>query len=184
MRKIIEVWVVVVVMALCGAKMSEAQEANKTDSGDSKAKAESSEKPVHAYRIDISINEMEDGKKINTRHYSMLQNSRARGRVDITSRVTVPTPQAPLDAITVGTTINCTVSESGDDIALWVRGDFNHLLMNPDDRDQHGARPVVQQMSIDGGTLVTLGKPAVFAVVDDPSSNREFQLEATVTRLK
>jgi hypothetical protein len=28
-------------------------------------------KPVEAYRLDFSINELEDGKKINTRQYSM-----------------------------------------------------------------------------------------------------------------
>jgi hypothetical protein len=171
-------------IALCGVKVSHAQEAAKAGTEDTNAKVEHSEKPVHAYRIDISINEMEDGKKINTRHYSMFENSGSRSRVDITTRVSVSTPQTPLEAISVGTTINCTVSETGDNITLWAHGDFNHLLMSPDDRDQHGARPAVQQMSIDGSTLVTLGKPAVIGVVDDPSSNREFQLEATVTRLK
>jgi hypothetical protein len=175
-----------VMMALCALKTSYAQEANnKPDSDENKAKAERPEKPMHAYRIDFSISEMEDGKKINTRHYSMFQNSSGGwGRIDISSRVSVATPQTPLETISVGTTINCKLNDSGEDIALEVRGDFNHLLMSPDDRDQHGVRPVVQQMSIGGSTLMTLGKTAVIGVVDDPSSNREFELEAIVTRVK
>ncbi len=184
MRRGMRLWIIVLAFALCGLKTSYAQEANKPDSDDNKAKAERPEKPAHAYRIDISVNEMEDGKKINTRHYSLFQNSGEWSRVDISSRVSVSTPRTLLEAISVGTTINCKLNESGEDIALEVRGDFNHLLMSPEDRDQHGARPVVQQMSVNGSTLVTLGKPAVIAVVDDPSSNRQFQLEATVTKLK
>jgi hypothetical protein len=124
---------------------------------------------------------MEEGKKINTRHYSMYQNSGGWNRIDISSRVSVSTPQMPLETLNVGTTINCTLNESVEDIALQVRGDFSNLR-SPD--DQHSARPVVRQMSINGSTIVTLGKPAVIGVVEDPNSNRQFQLDATVTRLK
>jgi hypothetical protein len=180
MRKGIGIWVVAIVMALSGMRMSHAQEASKPDSDDGKAKAEHSEKPAHAYRVDISINELEDGKKINSRHYAMYQNSGTWNQVHISSRVSVSTPQTSLP-IEVGTTINCTLNESGDDIALVVKGDFSNLI-SPD--DQHSTQPVVRQMSINGSTLATLGKPAVVGAVDDPNSNRQFQLEATVTKLK
>jgi len=36
-----------------------------------KKPAEQVQKPVNAYRLDFSVNEMEDGKKINSRQYSM-----------------------------------------------------------------------------------------------------------------
>ena len=113
-------------MALCGLKVSRAQEASKPDSDDNKAKVERSDKPIHAYRIDFSISEIEEGKKINTRRYSLFQNSSGGwSRIDISSRVSVSTPQTPLETISVGTTINCRVNESGEDFALEVRGDFD-----------------------------------------------------------
>src|ERR1035438_6820342 len=51
----------------CTRKASAQEESN--ESGASKtAKAEDS---VDAYRLDVSFNELEDGKKLNTRHYSI-----------------------------------------------------------------------------------------------------------------
>jgi hypothetical protein len=181
MRRGMRVWLIVAVLALGGLKASHAQEANQPASEDNKAKAGRPDKPMHSYRIDVSINELEDGKKINTRQYSLYQNSGSWTQVKISSRVSVSTPQTPLETMEVGTTINCTLTESGEDIALHVHGDFSNL-MSPD--DQHSARPVVRQMSINSSVVVALGKPSLVGVVDDPNSNRQFQLEATVTRLK
>jgi hypothetical protein len=44
--------------------------------------------------------------------------------------------------------------------------------------------PVVRQIKINGDTLLVLGKPIVIGSVDDPNSNKQFQLEVTVTKLK
>ncbi len=41
----------------------------------SKPAAQSAPMPIEAYRLDFSVNEMEDGKKINTRQYSMNLNA-------------------------------------------------------------------------------------------------------------
>ena len=58
------IWsVLILVVWLCGG-------AERGWPQDSKAER-SSERKVAAYRLDFSINELEDGKKINERHYSM-----------------------------------------------------------------------------------------------------------------
>src|SRR5260370_6020785 len=44
--------------------------------------------------------------------------------------------------------------------------------------------PVVRQMQLEGVTLLVTDKPMMLAGVDDPNSDREFQLEVTATRLK
>ena len=52
-------------------------------------------------------------------------------------------------------------------------------------RDNGGVlNPVVRQIKIDGSTVVVPGKPIVIGSADDPTSNRQFQLEVTVTKLR
>jgi len=178
MRRVIKIWVVAVVIGLCGLRMSNAQEATKSNSDDNKAKTERSEKPVHAYRVDFSINEMEGGKKINTRHYSMNLNSGKWTVVKVSSQVPVPSPQTPGRTLDVGTMINCELTESGEDVAVQVHGDFSNFFSADEQR------PIIRLISIDGSTLATSGKSVVIGTVDDPNSNHQFELDATVTRLK
>jgi hypothetical protein len=62
-----------------------------------------------------------------------------------------------------------------------VRSDFSNLA-SPE--EQHSTQPIIRQIKINGRTVTSLGKPVIIGSVDDPNSNRQFQLEATVTRLK
>ncbi len=76
MCRAIGVWAVAITMTIwCGLRPLHAQEATKSAPEENKAKAEQPERPMHAYRIDFSIGELEDGKKINTRHYALDLNS-------------------------------------------------------------------------------------------------------------
>jgi hypothetical protein len=45
-------------------------------------------------------------------------------------------------------------------------------------------RPIIRLISIDGSTLATSGKSIVIGTMDDTNSNHQFELDATVTRLK
>jgi len=44
--------------------------------------------------------------------------------------------------------------------------------------------PFVRQIKISGVTLLVTGKPIIIGSMDDPNSNREFQLEVTATNLR
>jgi hypothetical protein len=154
-------------------------------------------KAFHAYRVDFVISELEDGKKINSRHYSMDLNSGDHQQLKIGTRVPVATgsasgPEASalvntqFQYMDVGTNIICRLDEHGDDVDLDVHGDFSNFSA-PD--TQHASanvvhQPIIRSMIINGSTLASLSKAVVIGVVDDPNSNREFQLEATVTKLK
>jgi len=189
MRKIEAVWFVGIIMALwCALTPLQAQEENKPATVDNKAKAERPEKPVHAYRIDFSIAELEDGKKINSRHYSMDLNSGAWNEIKIGTRVPVVTESIPnklevaqFQYLDVGTIINCRLEERGDELALEVHSDFSNIANTS---EQHSPQPIIRQIKISGSTLADAGRPVAIGAVDDPNSNRTFQLEATVTRLK
>ncbi|MGA9304615.1 MAG: hypothetical protein WBW31_04335 [Candidatus Sulfotelmatobacter sp.] len=164
----------IVAMMAAGGTAKAAQESN-TPKGTS-----ASEKAVNPYRIDFSVNEMEDGKKINTRQYSMNLNAEESNEIKIGTRVPVDTntKQGEFQYIDVGTSIWCRLEERPNGLSIAVRAEISNFAM-PDQ-----ARPIIRQLSIKASTLAQLGKPMVVGSVDDPNSKRTFQLEVTVTKLK
>jgi 3D (Asp-Asp-Asp) domain-containing protein len=153
-----------------------AQDANPSKS------APEAEKTVNAYRLDFSVNEIEDGKKINSRQYSMNLNADDGNEIKIGTRVPIESKQGEFTYLDVGTTIWCRIGERANGLPISVRAEISNFAM-PDQQGQQ-VRPVLRQLSIRGSTVAQLGKPIVIGSVDDPNSKRQFQLEVTVTKLK
>jgi hypothetical protein len=151
------------------------------DSSPSKSAPEP-EKIVNAYRLDFSVNEFEDGKKINTRQYSMNLNADDSNEIKIGTRVPVESKQGEFQYIDVGTNISCRLGERPNGLSIAVRAEISNFAM-PDQQAQQ-ERPILRQLSIKASTVAQLGKPTVVGSVDDPNSKRSFQLEVTVTKLK
>jgi hypothetical protein len=167
---------VIVVFALClAASPARAQES-------SKSSAEAQEKPINAYRLDFSVNELEDGKKINSRQYSMNLNSGDTNQIRIGTRVPVEAKQGEFTYLDVGTTIKSRLREHDNGLMLDVWCDVSNFAL-PDQQNQN-PHPAVRQLQINASTTVFPGKPMMVGSVDDPNSKRQFQLEVTVNRLK
>jgi 3D (Asp-Asp-Asp) domain-containing protein len=156
--------------------------ASAQDSSKPKAAPET-EKAVNAYRLDFSVNEFEDGKKINTRQYSMNLNAEDANEIKIGTRVPVESKQGEFTYLDVGTSIWCRIGERANGLPISVRAEISNFAM-PEQQEHTGARPVLRQLEIHASTVAQLGKPTVVGSVDDPNSKRQFQLEVTVTKLK
>ena len=167
---------ILALIAWAGIRTASAQ-----DSSASKAAPEA-EKAVNAYRLDFSVNEFEDGKKINTRQYSMNLNAEDANEIKIGTRVPVESKQGEFQYLDVGTNIWCRIGERTNGLPLSVRAEISNFAM-PDQQGQT-PRPVLRQLSIKASTVAQLGKPMVVGSVDDPNSKRQFQLEVTVTKLR
>jgi hypothetical protein len=191
MHKSSAVWTALILGSLicCGTAAGAQDSAAQTRAEKSKAEAESlaaaaeRDKPVHAYRLDFSMNEMEDGKKINTRQYSLNLNAEESNEIKIGTRIPVDAGQNTYQYIDVGTNIWARISERSDGVALSVRAENSNLAV-PEQGEVHADRPVIRQLKISASTLALLGRPMVVGSVDDPNSKRQFQLEVTVTKLK
>jgi len=165
----------VVGFALClAASPSRAQESNKP--------AEAQEKPINAYRLDFSVNEMEDGKRINSRQYSMNLNSSDTNQIKIGTRVPVETKQGEFTYLDVGTSIKSRLRERDNGLMLDVWCDISNFALP--DQENHSTHPALRQLQINASTMVLAGKPMLVGSVDDPNSKRQFQLEVTANRLK
>src|ERR1700676_3289020 len=96
------------------------------ESGDSsKSTTLESSKPVEAYRLDFSVNELEDGKKINTRQYSMNLNANDANEIKIGTRVPVDSGHEQFQYLDVGTSIWCRIGERSEGIPMAVRADIS-----------------------------------------------------------
>jgi hypothetical protein len=194
MSKKIVLWSAVILgLVFCGGtRTGRAQEtgsskaaAQTEPSADAKQKAAEQRPPEEAYHLDFSVNELEDGKKINSRQYSLNVNTNDGGsEIRIGTRVPVEAKEGEFQYLDVGTNINARISEQRGQMALTVRAEISNFAMPEQGQEKHDSRPVLRELKISGSTLLPLGKPMIIGSVDDPSSKRQFQLEVTVTKLR
>ena len=172
MRKLMWSTVVLTMLLFGNAMVGSAQEST------------ASSKSLSAYRLDFSLHELEDGKKVNTRQYSMnlVPGFTVFQDLKIGTRIPVELKQGEMQYIDVGTNISARLVETADALQLEVRADLSNFAAP--DQQRPAAMPLLRQLRINGTTIVTSGKPMVIGAVDDPNSKRQYQLEVTATKLR
>jgi hypothetical protein len=161
----------------------------------SSSKTPKTEDSVAAFRVDFSFNELEDGKKLNTRHYSLDLTGGREATIKIGTRVPIVSGSSgsasssdsgasvQYQYLDIGTRIWAQVIGHGDREELHAEGEISSLdSAGPETGPRLG--PVVRQIKIEGDMALVIGKPIIIGSADDPNSKREFQLEAVVTKLK
>jgi hypothetical protein len=159
-------------------------------SGAAQADAKSPEPEItrSAYRLDYTMTELDEGKKINSRQFSMNSRSGDSNEIKIGTRVPVESKQGEFQYLDVGMNIRCHLADQtdgaqpGSTVSLSVQADVSNFAI-PEQQGQN-MRPTIRQMRIEASTITPLGKPMVIGVVDDPNSKHQFQLEVTVTKLR
>jgi hypothetical protein len=148
------------------------------------------------YRLDFSFNELEDGKKLNTRSYTMiLQDTPASSKPESWSepktmkavtRVPVVTNdnkgQSSTVFVDVGLEIYSQVRPRGNG-TMDVDGRVELSSLAQPDQAASG-HPVLRTVESSFGAEVTLGKPMLIASMDDINSTRRYEVEVTATKLK
>jgi hypothetical protein len=179
-RTMVTAALVLVTLAVADSRKASAQEAGAP-------KAPEAER--QAYRVDFSVNEMEDGKKVNSRQYSMNVAAGDHREVKIGTRVPIEEKAGEFSYLDVGTNVSCWLRDRSDvawlgnaAVLLNVQSEVSNFAV-PDQQGQN-MRPLLRQLKIEASTVAQLGKPLVVGSVDDPSSKRQFQLEVTVAKLR
>ncbi len=178
------------IAAFASARTACAQEESKEPGASKPVKVEDL---LDAYRLDVSFNELEDGKKLNTRHYSIDLTGGRPEDIKIGTRVPVVTANCNSSSassqsagdqyqyLDLGTHLMAQLINHGD---LHVSGDVSSLDTSTGSETSTRLGPVIRQIRIEGSTALVLGKPILIGSADDPNSKRQFQLEVTVTKLK
>ena len=163
--------------------MANAQD-NPDKTGSAPAASTPAQKPhVDAYHLDFSLNELQNEKKINSRHYSMnVSNDSSPKTLKIGTRVPVDGENGKFDYLDVGTSITAQMVSWQTPLGIDIYVDVSNFA-NPDEVLHGNGKPLLRQMRINGRMPVVLGKPMVVGSVDDPNSDHEFQLEVTINKL-
>jgi len=140
-------------------------------------------RPLEAYNLDFSISELEDGKKINSRQYSLKLNTNDSNEIKIGTRVPMEVKQGEFQYLDVGTNIWAQLREQRGQTELVVRAEVSNFAI-PEQGDKRDPHPALRQLKISGSTLLPLSKPMLMDSVDDPNSKRTFQIEVTATKLR
>jgi hypothetical protein len=170
-------WTTCLIVAICLPLAAQnAASANTPDAHEDAA-------PARAYRLNFSINELEEGRKVNSRQYSLNLNAGDADEVKIGTRVPVALKQGDVQYMDVGTHIWCRLKEADNGVVLNVRSEISNFA-TPDQPHTLNNIPLLRQFVINGSTVALPGKTVIVGSVDDPASKRTFQLEVTAMPLK
>ncbi len=185
MHKRTAVFVFALTVFLCAQPSTYAQDAKEESKPQAKEEARptpSAPRPITAYRLDIAINELADGKKVNTRRYTMNTTSEGSPQqLQIGTRVPIQSETGKFQYLDVGTRIMEKITSWVSPMTLNLSADISSLA-SPEE-STHGGGPLLREVRIEGTVPMVTDKPILVGTVDDPNSNREFQLEVTIVKL-
>jgi hypothetical protein len=186
------------VLALAGTLL--AQQPGK-DTADQPAKDQPSKKEVLAgrdgntenfFKLAFVMYELDDAKRINQRDYMMIgRTDNQPSSIRVSTRVPITTQEKGNDKqytyIDVGLRINCSMKEQVDR-RLQLHCDVEvSSFLRPEQVASSGtpspSAPILRTTRTESWALLTLGKPAIFNMVDDINSAKRMQIEVTATRL-
>jgi len=151
-------------------------------------------KSIDSYNVEFTVNELDNGKKINSRTYSMqIPNiplpRLAPGsppwtewkRLRVGSQVPIPAGEKGFTYKDVGMDIDCRyfLMPNGK-LTMATNWDYTSL---GSDQERNNPTPVFRHVRSEVEAVVSLDKPAVISEVDDVASTHRYVFEVKVTRI-
>jgi hypothetical protein len=165
-------------LSLLGVAAAAAPQPGEQSQNDQATKKEEAQ-DSGVYRVSYKVNEVENGKVINSRSYILMAKAGEREFANIGSRIPVAF-QGKLDYRDVGMAVSCTIRPGGE--KLVVHSEFNLNTIADKEAASTIPPPVMRQFYLHDDTAATLGKPAFVGSIDDIASNRRYVIEVTVTK--
>ena len=157
---------------------------------DQPVKGEETHQPENFYKLSFAIYELEDGKRVNQRDYSMIAkaNTNPSPSVRISTRIPIFTEENKMQYIDAGLSLNCNVIDQGaPKIQAHCEvniGGFVQRDQVPESRGNAVASaPVLRNTSSNTWAILTMGKPTVITSIDDINSAKRMQIEVTATKM-
>jgi hypothetical protein len=155
--------------------------------------------PATVYRVEYRIRDGSDAASKTGRRYTMLIENHNKGTLKLGERVPVattsfqpgvngvgvnPLVNTQFNYIDVGVNIDAYVIEENGRVMLNSNLDISALVEHKaTPPSQVLPNPTVAQIKISQISAVSPGKPAVVASIDDPVTQRKFDVEVTITKV-
>lgn len=134
------------------------------------------------YRVSYRVDEVENGKTINSRSYTLMVRAGTTATVRIGSRVPYSTgPRVQYQD--VGMNIDCRIRNEDGKVVVHTKVSMMSLAGKGAQASSE-PNPVFGQFQVENNSVVTLGKPEFVGSADDVASNRRYVIEVTVTRAR
>jgi hypothetical protein len=145
-------------------------------------------KAVNAYRLDFVLSELVDGKKVNTRSYSVVAREGKMNKLRSGARYPLATGtqlnNTQFQYIDIGVNIDCEIDAQDGTLELNATIDSSSVSW-PDAGSAHSApgQPVISQMRSEIRTFIRPGVPTMVSSMEDPASKRRFQVDVTAAKV-
>jgi hypothetical protein len=162
-------------------------QAQDTASNQSAAKKEPPKKT--AYRVDFKLYEIEDGKRVNQREYSLVTSAASGHRnapssIRIGTRVPVSYEEKKESYINVGLDLSCTLWQEDDKLWGWFDAEISNFALPEQNADpRHGGMPILRTAHQQVETSLTPGKSQVLTTIDDLNTKKRTLIEVVATRI-
>ena len=135
------------------------------------------------YKLDFNVREIDNGKTLNTRSYTMNARSGAGSWQQIRVGTRVPyTGEKGPSYMDIGFNVDCRIEDQPQGQALAITTDLSSL---PSDQAQEKVGlPLIRSLRSSSVIPITLNKPILVASVDEVGSTHRMQVEVTITQLK
>lgn len=140
--------------------------------------------PVKApasWRVNFTLHETDEGKRLSTRNYSMLVEAGNYGRIRIGTKVPVATGERQFQYYDVGLNFDCKLNEVNSELRFNASMDVSSVDA---EKPPAGSNPVVRQMRAEAAGAITPGKATSIATLDDPATRRHYEFEMTATPVR
>ncbi|HUS05863.1 MAG TPA: hypothetical protein VMZ52_06195 [Bryobacteraceae bacterium] len=141
------------------------------------------------YQLEFVVKEVEEGKVVNSRSYSMITSGDPNSGRSSSMRTgnRVPVPSSPgstqFNYLDIGVNIDCAVLRDLDgELALNVVAEISSIASKTD--ASATAPPVLRQTKWNSNVVLPIRKATVLFGSDDPGTKRKMQLELTATPVK
>ena len=183
MKKLLMLMIVFLVACSLAAQEDTKKKQETPDNGAIVKKA-----AVPTYKMAFSIYELQDGKKINQRDYSLLveANDRGANTLKIGTKVPIDTGKDAYTYTDVGFELRCSAAETvNNKLAVSVDMSVSNFAIpgqNTDPRTGE-SRPVLRAVTQRISAVVNPGKPQILTSMDDVNSTKRMQVELTATKV-
>lgn len=140
----------------------------------------------NTYRVQYTVSELADGKRINSRSYeTLIQEPAGAGvqwtQVRVGNRVPIPGEKEPR-YIEVGISIDTGLQREGGQMVMKTRFELTSLA--PEQGTSTVGSPVLRSVKFNSDHVVMTGQKVVISSGEDVNTNHRFEVEALLTRMK
>ncbi len=136
------------------------------------------------YRVEFVIHDANEPAAKAGRHYALLIESGGKGTLKVGNRVAITMANGQFNYIDVGTNIDCRLHGGPERVELTASMDMSTVLPRISTGPAAPSSPTVSQLRIDVDANLEPGKRATVASIQDPITQRDVDVEATVTKVR